>query len=173
MDHIKAAVEPLRKDAIQRSEDRTRLMLQTFAESLVGTNLKETAPFPSSMNNRKAYIAGKNRYDLARRVMNVEHPNGHRRADPDMAVSINNEAIDRMVKMAGEDASFSFDQYAAKLNEKVGTCDSAEICGSFLWDGSILTIKRGEEVERWKTQQILNFSGLGTAYNQWPTRKVK
>lgn len=173
MDHIKTAVEPLRKDAVERTESRTRVMLETFAASLVGTNLKETAPYPSSSLARKQYLNMKQRYDLARRIVNIEHPNGHRRIDPDIAVSVDTAAIDRLVKQSGEDASFSFDQYVAKLNEKVGTCDAAEICGNYLWNGSILTIKRGSDVERWKTQQILNFSALGTAYSQWPTRKVK
>ena len=62
--------------------------------------------------------------------------------------------------------------YVAKLTEKVGACDAAAVTGE-LWQESLLVVRKGETVERWKTQQILNFSVYGKAFNQWPTRKVK
>lgn len=74
-----------------------------------------------------------------------------------------------------------FDSYTQKLAGKIGkTVASAKVIGN-LWMCSILVVRFDEafwndvaesEVQRWSTKMILNFSALGTPYNQWPTRRT-
>jgi hypothetical protein len=52
-------------------------------------------------------------------------------------------------------------------------CDSAELNGSRVWEHSILTGRKGDKVENWKTHQIWNVSKLGNEFPQWPMRLMK
>ena len=83
------------------------------------------------------------------------------------------EAINRVVAQAREAAGASFDAYVIKMVTKIGGVDSASVAGYHLWNGSVLTVTKGDVVERWHTQQIVNCSSLGTLFNQWPTRLMK
>lgn len=82
------------------------------------------------------------------------------------------EGIERLVARVRAETGESFDAYIEKLVAKVGNCDAATIEGD-LWNFSTLTVTKGETVERWRTQQILNVSVYGRIFNQWPTRLMK
>lgn len=169
---IFAAIAPQRSAAILRAQEFTRERLEQFVQRFpVGGNFKELAPRPDSFRTgRQQYKTMMAFRNLALHVVVVK--NGSWPEYTETVVGPNYAGIDRLVEEAGEEAAASFDAYVAKLTEKVGECDSASVLG-YLWLESILTVKKGETVERWKTQQILNFSVYGKAFNQWPTRKVK
>lgn len=88
-------------------------------------------------------------------------------------VTIKPEARERFIKEERANAGFSFDKYVAKLIKKVGDVDEAAIDSGAVWHGSTLTVRKGDKVEQWYTQQIINVSVLGKVFNQWPTRKLK
>ena len=170
---ILAAVEPLRADAIARAEQRARNWAARIEAELeaAGGDLNVYAPYPRSTD-------GDYKQRLARRkaieaIVTHKEVVSRRISDPEI-VSINAARVERIVAFAREDASASFDAYAAKLAGKVGEIRSASICGASLWDGSLLTVENeAGAIQRWHTQQIVNCSVLGKVFNQWPTRLRK
>lgn len=79
----------------------------------------------------------------------------------------------RFTEQNERSAAMYYDAFIVKMVAKVGECDGATIEGSHVWSFSILTVTKGATVERWKTQQITNYSKLGLAYPQWPSRIIK
>jgi hypothetical protein len=73
---------------------------------------------------------------------------------------------------AAADGQLCFSSYLAKLANKIeARVTKAELVGR-LWDGSKLLVETHSGPQVWKTRCILNFSCLGKAFNQWPTRRV-
>jgi hypothetical protein len=168
---IAEAIAPLKTEACDRAAESYRRALTAFAEALVGTDLNVTAPYPRAWTMSTAdYKAAYKRRRLAQEVCNVRQ--GDHRNTGAVVESIRLRAIDRMTEATREATAASFDAYVAKLEAKIGECDSATVVGR-LWECSLLTVAKGGAVETWKTQQILNHSVLGNAYCQWPSRKVK
>jgi hypothetical protein len=90
-------------------------------------------------------------------------------------VVMNEEAIARFIQQAEEAAAIQYDAFICKMVSKVGPdVADAAIKGDHVWSYSILTVtlKDGTE-QRWKTQQITNYSVHGTRFPQWPSRIVK
>lgn len=168
---IAAAIAPQRDGAVEFAKAQAREFLNEFvAQFPVGGNMEELNPYPKASYS-KSYAEAAERYYLAQRVISYDrgaYSPGARRE----IYGVNQSGIDRLVEEAGMDAGFSFDKFVAKLVSKVGECDSAEVVGN-LWQHSVLTVVKGEQVERWQTQQIVNYSCKGKAFNQWPTRKIK
>lgn len=169
---IAEAIAPLKQAAINRARTFTTDRLTEMASELVGKNLRVEAPFPRSTMGRAEYLSAKARHSLARRITQYQR-SGHQVGADEIATGVNLDAIEALAQEAAAEAAMSFEAYAAKLASKVGDVDAAHICGGQLWSGSTLTVTKGEAVERWHTQQIVNFSALGKAFNQWPTRKLK
>lgn len=169
---ILAAVEPLRADAIARAEQRVRNWVARIEAELdaVGNDLQVYAPYPRGTDrDYKQKLAFRKAVEAI-----VTHAGVSRRINDPEIVSISAEKVERFVRDARENASASFDAYAAKLAGKVGEIRSASICGASLWDGSLLTVEtEAGATQRWHTQQIINVSSLGKVFNQWPTRLRK
>jgi hypothetical protein len=86
----------------------------------------------------------------------------------------NPEGIERVVQEQRDMAAMNYDMFICKMVTKVGPgVDSATITGSHVWGNSILTVKKGDKVERWHTQTIWNYSKYGLPFNQFPSRKMK
>lgn len=168
---IAQAVAALKTPAVEHAAAATERRLVALATDLLGQDLAVVAPFPRSTMSRIAYKEGQARYALARRIMRVERAST-RHGSPEPAVAINAAGIAALVQEASELTAAAFDAYVAKLEGKVGECDTATVEG-MLWSGSVLTVTKGEKVERWSTQQIVNVSVLGKVFNQWPTRLLK
>ena len=174
MTPIAAAVMPLKEGAVQRAVAQRREYIEGFvAANPAGTDLRTKYPYPNGRMSRAEYRKYDNAARFARMVLKqVERQFCGNYGDPEIVAGPNTEAIERMLTATAQATAAEFDAYVAKLEGEVGECDEASVEGA-LWNGSILTVRKGKRVERWKTQQIVNWSGLGTAYNQWPTRKVK
>lgn len=173
---ILAAVEPLRADAIARAEQRFRNWVARIEAELdaVGNDLQAYAPHPHFTDgDYKQKLAFR---DAVKAIVTRKENSlivSRRRNDPEI-VSISAEKVERFVRDARENASASFDAYAAKLAGKVGEIRSASICGASLWNGSLLTVEtEAGTSQRWHTQQIINVSSLGKVFSQWPTRLRK
>lgn len=171
MTPIAQAVETLKAPAVERAANQARERLYHIASNLLGSDLAVAAPYPKGTMGRQAYAQAQGFYHLARAIMQVKRESS-RHGSPEHAVATNEAGIERLVNEAAEATAAAFDAYVAKLETKVGTCDSAEVVG-MLWQGSTLTVRKGATVERWKTQQIVNVSVLGKVFNQWPTRLIK
>lgn len=170
MNQIEQAVAPLKADCVARTVEFTRDYLTKFATRLVGTDLNLLQPHTKM--KRSDYIQAKERSGLASRVCETANVPYRNRFEPNMAVAVNQEAIEWLVEDAAKDAALSFDSYVRKLTQKVGECDTATVVGN-LWMGSTLTVTKGDVTERWNTKIIVNVSCLGKVFNQFPTRLKK
>lgn len=172
---VAAAILPLRDDAIARAETDAREYIARLIAKLeeAGWNLDTVAPRPKSSDNREVYVSAKRRRELFSSITTFVQDKPFRRVnDPEFrARSAEREAA--FIAAAKEAAGLQYDAFVAKLVAKVGQCDAAAISGNHVWHHSILTVTKGDQVERWKTQQICNVSKLGLLFNQWPSRKVK
>jgi len=170
---IEAAVAPLRAASIARAVATVKAHVEhIIATHPVGFAFSEKYPKPDSWTTgRKAYLSRENERRFLKSVLKVEATNHTFRA-PEFVTGTNEAGIASLIEQTERDAAASFDAYVAKLTGKVGECDSASVVGA-LWEGSILTVTKGEKTERWTTKQIINVSCLGKLFNQWPTRLAK
>lgn len=173
MNAIEQAVAPMKSDAVERAEQKARQMIARYLEQLeaAGWDLDVVAPHPKSTWSRADYRQALSFRDSIKRITNAAKPCS--RCDEPYIVVRDQEREERVVEQIREAAGADYDAFVAKLVAKVGEVDVAEITGNHVWGHSILTVRKGGDVEFWKTQQILNVSCLGTLFNQWPTRKVK
>lgn len=175
---IEAAVLPLKDAAVERAAKETREMVGRYLEKIdaAGGDVKVAFPYPNSLRDSKpAYVQKRAQYGLARRITkrDASKPVGYKMTDPEWVVR-NDEGIEKLVAEARTMAAQQYDAFVAKLTAKIGECVEAVLAGNHVWGHSILTVTKADgSVERWKTQQIVNQSVLGTLFNQWPTRKVK
>ena len=170
---ISQAVEPLRTEAMKRSEIKAVEIALSVAKELVenGNDLRKAAPYPKTAwsGNHPAEIAKHRLFGGL-----VHHVGGCRGMnDPDPVV-MHSVYVDRFVDNARTDASAQYDSFIAKLESKIGDYVTAELKGDHVWGYSILTVTKADgSVENWKTSMIVNVSKLGKVFNQFPTRKVK
>ena len=173
IDIIRAAVEPLRAEAIARAERAVLRWVQDTTEEIAaaGGDIEQVAPRPHGRMSRDEYRATCARRaavsGIARDVANVV---GRMRR----VVVVDPTLVDRLIEQTREDTSVRFDSYVAKLAGKLGAIRSASVCGATLWSGSTLTVETEEgEVQCWRTTHVVNVSSLGRPFNQWPTRRLK
>ena len=170
---VQDAVAPLKAEAMARAEqEATKVVLRVWEKLAdAGWDMHVAAPYPRANRcSRIEYKAGVNRYHLFSSL--VDTVSSRSMCDPHIVK--NNPAKEAaFIKKAVEMAGVQYDAFVAKLVAKIGKCDTASLAGSHVWGYSVLTVAKGETVERWQTQQIVNQSVLGTLFNQWPTRKLK
>lgn len=172
---VYAAVAPMKSAALDKAEEVAREVVAEAIRTLAAAdwNLDAVAPRGDARMDGKHRYRSKNMlrqfYSSLAAVDRKRYPNRHN----DPYYLERDEARElKFIRERREAAGLSFDSYVVKLLGKVGDCDAAEVTGR-LWLGSTLTVTKGAAVERWHTQQIINRSGLGTLFNQWPTRKQK
>jgi hypothetical protein len=170
---VAEAVKPRREACVARAlASAEQFVGQVMAQlEAAGWDADKVAPRPTSGMGRGAYRAAA---EFCAVVCMLTSPT---RAtcmpgQPNI-VTRNEKGIARFMDNARKDAEAQFDLYVQKLAEKIGFADSAELDGGALWDGSYLTVRKGQATEVWKTTQIVNCSVLGKLFNQWPTRQFK
>ena len=175
---VTAAVMPLKEQAQGRAEAEARALVERYRAKLAehGDDIRSAFPWPDSGRmGRSEYKQARARAQMAARLTVTKegtHYFGSFR-DPHY-VQIDPASVEKFVKQSREEAAAQYDSFVIKLTGKVGKVKSAELRGSHVWGYSVLTITKDDgAVERWKTQQIVNTSVLGTLFNQWPTRKLK
>ena len=90
------------------------------------------------------------------------------------------ERIERDAKIYAKGACDAFASKIVRRTEEVikdgrlGTTEKITKTeyqgGNNPWGGAVVVVTTNKGQYRWNTKVILNFSGLGTPYNQWPTR---
>ena len=173
MTPIAQAVQPMKAQAQDWAEQAIRARCAMIMARLeeCGMDSKQAFPYPSSRLSRKEYKKARALYDLCQGITTWTKST-LRPSEPNIRKPVP-AAIERKVAQWREMAAASFEAFVAKLEAKVGEHDACTMDVEGTWSYSILRVTKGEQVERWKTQMIINCSGLGTLYNQWPTRKLK
>lgn len=170
---IALAVEPLRSVALARAEKDANELIARYVAKLeaAGMDIDVAYPRPNGRMSREEYRATLARYNIALSLTTYVKPT-LRPGEPNLRKH-SPEGVARFVTAAKETADAQYTAFVAKLEAKVGACDAAELSGEHVWGYSTLTVAKGEEVEHWRTQQIVNVSKLGLLFNQWPSRKLK
>jgi hypothetical protein len=174
---IATAIAPLRDAAI---EDANALFDQQVLKAIAkleaaNWDLEVAAPWPAGYLGREEYMRRRNVRGFYSSITIGRASNSNLMNQP-VFVDMNEARIERVREQVKAEASASFDAYSAKLQKKVGAVESAELVGdgANLWAYSILRVTLADgTAQNWKTQRILNFSGLGTMFHQWPTRLMK
>ena len=175
--NIAQAVAPLKAQAIEAAAQYAVAYVERLMVRLeeAGWDLEIAAPTPRTNIGKAAYIQAKNKRNT---MLSFTKEAGdrlicRRMGEPNIRVR-NGEAITRFIEQTKQAAAAEFDAFVAKLNTKIGAHDDAILIeGANVWAHSILKVTKGQEIQKWKTQQILNISKLGNVFNQWPTRLVK
>lgn len=170
---VKAAIAPLKAAAMDHAEEQAVAYVERIALQFVGQDLNVVAPRPTSKMSRVEYRRLQARRSAILQVLRgVSSPS----CMPGQPIMLTRDPAHEAAFIRNERvaAGVSFDAYVAKLEGKVGQgVTGASVEGRYLWQGSTLTVLKGDVTERWHTQQIINYSVLGNAYNQWPTRLLK
>lgn len=169
---IEAAVAPMKADAIAWAEQDARKTVVWVRKELAaaGQDVHICARYPNS--NEGDYFGKLYRYKLFSRL--TDWRKGYNGADKVCLADVSPIKVTLFVKHAKENAAAQYDLFVEKLVGKIGPVLSAGIEGNHVWGYSFLTVVKFDgSSEVWKTQQIVNYSKLGLAFNQWPSRKVK
>lgn len=184
---VAAAVEPARESAVAHATESARNYIAGIMDKIAAMNGDINAAFPyvDACRQPNCYITpvqkGANRARIEVEGFVTVDEERHYREGVDREqqffngvryVTANEAAIARFYKQVEDQTNASFTAFVKKMVGKVGDCDSASMEGR-IWHYSILTVTKGETVERWKTQMIVNVSCRGKVFNQFPTRKVK
>lgn len=174
---VGAAVHALKADAVKAAGERAQRTIEHVRTELAagGWDMQTVAPYPFGLSVwSEEYRKAKARYSLFGSLVKDDAAarNSHQMHAPRIVV-MSQSGMDRFVAQAEEMAAAEYDSFICKLVSKIGDCDNASLLGSHVWDHSILTVKKGTEVECWQTKQIWNVSKLGLHFPQWPSRQVK
>lgn len=179
MNLIEKAVRPLKVDAVSRAETFARNYVEKARGELeaAGWDINAAAPYPFGMSS------GSFAFYVAREKHNNFH--GITKQDPKLGyqssngvrpvyVVMDDERVERFVKARMDQAAAEYEAFVAKLIKKIGEVTKATLEGNHVWAHSILTVVTAAgETQRWKTQQIENYSKYGKHFYQWPTRLLK
>ena len=171
MNYVELAVEPLRAAAVARAEQTAKNFVNANLQRLadVGWDVDLIAPYPKAHNpNYKRCVSYRN---FMISITTYTKPT-LRPGEPQLRKQ-SLIAEQRYVDSCKAAADAQYSAFIAKLNKKIGTCDSADLTGDHVWGYSLLTVTKAGVTEIWKTQQIVNVSVLHKVFNQWPSRKVK
>lgn len=186
-------VHPLKADAVKSAEDRARAIVARVERQLTeaGWNIATAAPYAprtmsawspeyKSINAKRSLFGSLTEEDRdATSAWHAAAPEAEEarreyfRAGRPEIVRMSERGVARFVEMATQEAAAQYDAFICKLVSKIGDCDSAELTGSHVWGNSLLTVRKGDTVEKWQTKQIWNVSKLGNEFPQWPTRLLK
>lgn len=171
---IRDLIEPMKADAIARARQEAEKFVSTVEEKLREFNFDANAFAPYVPLNHRDYTKNRERREVVSMfcVTDPTKPNTHRSQDPRYVV-MSEDKIAHYIKMSEAEAAANYDAFVLKMIAKIGAIDSATITGNHIWGYSVLTVKKGDVIENWKTQMIVNVSKLGKLFNQWPTRLMK
>lgn len=171
------AVAPLREAAVADAAARMTKCLERARVELEAADwdVSELAPRPHTWMSREEYKRTQARRDFFAAL--TEYADGALTLHDRNRRVWSDKGAAGLLKQAEEAAVASYDAYVAKLVAKVGEATAAELSPASdgnLWEYSILRVVGTDGVERrWKTQRIVNWSGLGKMFFQWPTRELR
>lgn len=171
---VEEIVEPFRKDAIVRAKEVALKKIEVLKHdlNLYRFDRKAFAPYPNSMKmDMYHYQIALSKYKFVY-YLTTGIKCSINRTEPDYCV-INEDNVNQFINDAMMNADQEYTAFITKLISKIGDCDSATISGSHVWDFSVITVHKGNNIEYWKTTMIVNVSKFGKLFNQFPSRKIK
>lgn len=168
------AVHARKEAAVNHAEKAVRARIEKTLNELeaAGWDRNAYAPYPRYNQYGPEADAAKAKHNWVHSLTS-NGSGSYRSGQPDIAQR-DERGIERQVQFARETTALQYDAFICKMVKKVGPCLAAQLTGDHIWGHSFLTVmKPGGSTERWKTQQIVNYSVLGNAYYQWPSRIVK
>ena len=183
---LEKAIEGLRAKAVDFALKNAKAYIAKLTNNLtlVGWDLNKIQPYvPHSLHRQRqvGYTTAKEEHEKARairtayRVLFDLTERYQSEEVPTFILKQSPESEARYLKMVERDANVEFDAYLFKMMRKLGAVTHAEVTeeyGIFQYSFLRVTLEDGT-MQTWKTQQIINYSSLGNAYNQWPTRLMK
>lgn len=171
-------VHPMKANAVQHAHDKAVATVERVRADLEahGWDVEQAAPYPWRGNSWDNAVQAAKDKSTFYSMLVKDDPNAKNRHNigAPRIVIMSDTGVARYIKQREESAAFQYDAFICKLVSKVGDVKSAALEGNHIWGHSILTVVRFcGTVERWKTQQIVNYSKFGEGFYQWPTRKVK
>lgn len=167
------ALHPYKAEAVRSAREDAEKTIGSVRKDLEtkGWDIQVAAPYPSSRDGD--YRVKLARYQLYASVTERQNPHGYGR-EAERLVKMSETGCQRFIDHSEQDAAFEYDMFICKMVSKVGEVTGAEISGDHVWSHSILTVTLPDgATQRWKTQQIVNYSVYGRPYLQWPSRKLK
>jgi hypothetical protein len=167
------ALHPAKARAVQSAREKAVAKVAQLRKDLeaAGWDIRVAAPVPTNVwaHDYKAARARRSVYESVTKSVDSSYS----RSGPRI-VEMDQNGIDRFISNTEQDAALQYDMFICKMVSKVGDVKDAQIEGDHVWSHSILTVTLQDgTVQRWKTQQIVNYSVYGTPYLQWPSRVVK
>jgi hypothetical protein len=172
------AIHAVKAQAVEFAEQDARKIVARVEKELAeaGWDAQAYAPYPARMHYGTEHDRAKAKHSLVSQLTTSDSDAGYQqygREGHPYIVKMDPKGVERFVDNAMCDAAMQYDMFICKMVAKIGQCDSAELSGSHVWGSSILTVTKGSAVERWHTQQIVNYSKYGRPYLQWPSRLMK
>ena len=170
---VGCALHPAKERAVQSARESAVSKIAQLRKDLEthGWDIRAVAPVPTNVwdNSYKAARARRSVYESVTKSVDSSYS----RSGPRI-VEMDQNAIDRFISNSEQDAALQYDMFICKMVHKVGEVKDAQIKGDHVWSHSILTVVLSDgSAQRWKTQQIVNYSVYGTPYLQWPSRIIK
>jgi len=173
------ALHPLKAEAVAYAREDAQKVIDRVYKELkeAGFDINVAAPRPNSLRDGTSTYKQKNakRGLFSALTERADKDVGYRydRSAPEI-VKLSDDGCSRFIENSAADAALQYDAFICKLVSKVGEVTGAKIIGDHVWGWSILTVTKADGSEqKWKTQQIRNYSVYGTPYLQWPTRIIK
>jgi hypothetical protein len=172
------ALHPQKHEAVEYARQEAQRVIDRVTKELeaAGWDVDVAAPYPNSLRDgREAYKQKRAKYGLFRSLTErAEKDAGYRPHGAPAIVKLSEDGCERFILNSAADAALQYDAFICKLVSKVGDIVDASIDGNHIWSYSFLTVTKADGSKQvWKTQQIRNYSVLGTPYLQWPTRLLK
>lgn len=169
---LKTYIEDYKEVARKRATEFLESKLKDMEE--VNWDLDAIAPYPSTVKRNYIgdYKTALAKHKLYHNITTYVKPTrmmgepNLRKRDPKIE--------ERFIKMNVDAAENSYLSFIAKMEKKVGKeIKEADIDGS-IWTNAFLTVTTVDgEIQKWKTQMIINFSKYNKIFNQFPTRRIK
>lgn len=172
------ALHPGKAEAVKAAGERAQRTVDRIREALTehGWDINSAAPYPWRLHGFEA-DAAREKSQLYGRVTKDDPAKGYQSRgannEPHFVI-MDPKGIANFINWREREAATYYDAFIVKMVAKVGEVRDAAIEGSHVWSFSILTVTLADgAVERWKTQEIENYSKYGLPFPQWPSRKMK
>ena len=178
MNVIERVLSPLKADAKDRArkEAQKEIAEAVAALAAAGGDINAAAPFPGTDVKDKIEFHRMRQRHSVLHALTVDDPDkGDQRnngRDPYFVV-IDAPSGERYIESRARGAEAEYDEFVRKLVTKIGPVKEAALEGNHVWGTSTLSVTTPTgDIQRWRTQQIVNTSKTGKLFNQWPTKRL-
>lgn len=176
MSIISQSVAHLKSESVERAKQEAQKIISEVKADLDAANWNVDETKGAMLVIENSFGRKQKKYTDRAKLINAisTHAAATKKPSEPLYRKPSQEAEQRFIDAAANNAAAQYDAFVAKLENKIGEVKSATLEGNHVWGYSFLTVETIEgEKQTWKTQMIVNCSKLGNLFNQFPTRKVK